>query len=231
MAAYGDDYEGVVKRTRTSLGAVASVRYAESDDYSSSDDGSVDEDEARPSEVEDNESSEESDVEVEVTKVVRGRGRSSTRGSNSRGRGGRGGVQRKGKAATGSAAGSSDNNSSSSSSKFSKAQQAAKRKAASAKTRKPPHLTDAQWELIEMLCELLKPFAAVQKALEGEKYITSSWLPYHIAKLREHLQSKALSGDDAVSTAATEMLTDFDERWGEWPRSVLLCAALDPRTK
>ena len=51
------------------------------------------------------------------------------------------------------------------------------------------------------------------------------------SKLREHLQSCALTGDDRVSKAATEMLTDFDERWGEWPRSVMLCAALDPRTK
>ena len=182
LAAYGADYEGVVKRTRTSLGAVAAIYYAESDCYSSSDDGSVDEDEPRSSEVEDNCSGEESDVEV--THVVRGRGRASTRGVSSRGRGGRGGGQGKSTAkaaSTSTAAGSSESSSSGSSNKSSKAQQAAKRKCASARAKKPAHLTDAQWDLIEMLCELLKPFAAVQKALEGEKYITSSWLPYHIA--------------------------------------------------
>jgi hAT family C-terminal dimerisation region len=234
LAAYGADYEGVVKRTRTSLGAVKVIQYAESDGYSSSDDGSVDYGEPRASEVED--SGSDSDDEVEVTQVVRGRGRSSTQGSGSKSSSskGKGTSTGKGKTKAASASetvGGKVNYSSGSGSNSSKAQQSAKRKSAAAKARKPPHLTAAQWELFETLSKLLEPFAAVQRALEGEQYITSIWLPYHIAKLREHLESCAAGIDAAVSKAASEMLVDFIERWGEWPKAVLLCAALDPRTK
>lgn len=109
-------------------------------------------------------------------------------------------------------------------------------------------LTDDEWDLLELLLELLRPFHKTQTFLEGDKYVTRSWLPMHIHTLRKHLHEHASSSSSsdledadadiaetlpsALSAAAQLLLEDFDARWpAEWSLSTCLTVALDPRTK
>jgi hAT family C-terminal dimerisation region len=96
-----------------------------------------------------------------------------------------------------------------------------------------PKLTDAQWDSLELLCDLLEPIYEAQTALEGEKYITRSMLPYYITKIRDEWTSTTLCDNDALAGAATRLLDDFNERWpaNEWPMATQMAVALDPRTK
>ena len=110
-------------------------------------------------------------------------------------------------------------------------------------------LTDDEWALLELLLELLRPFHKTQTFLEGDKYVTRSWLPMHIHTLRKHLQEHASSSSSssdsedadadiaetlpsALSAAAQLLLEDLDARWpAEWSLSTCLTVAMDPRTK
>lgn len=96
-----------------------------------------------------------------------------------------------------------------------------------------PKLTDAQWDSLELLRDLLEPIYEAQTALEGEKYITRSMLPYYITKIRDEWSSTTLCDNDALAGAATRLLDDFNERWpaDEWPMATQTAVALDPRTK
>lgn len=114
-------------------------------------------------------------------------------------------------------------------------------------------LSDRQWSVIHQLVAILTPFQRMQRMLEGEKYVTISLLPYHVHKMRVDLvEVIATDIDPTITALATEMLTDFNTRWGTGvegtvfslnlhrvannrqqglPRATLLAAALDPRTK
>jgi hypothetical protein len=93
-------------------------------------------------------------------------------------------------------------------------------------------LSDSQWKTLELLQAMLKPLYDAQTQLEGEKYVTSSLVPFHIIRIRSQLQKSEESDDAAIKEVATLLLKDFDERWaGSWPRATLMCVALDPRTK
>ncbi len=96
-------------------------------------------------------------------------------------------------------------------------------------------LTDEQWDILAEVEKLLRPFMQVQKALEGEKYVTLSLVPFLLASLRANLQAVA-APESAVKKIATAMLTQFDQRFGDGrvetlPVKMVLAAALDPRTK
>lgn len=97
----------------------------------------------------------------------------------------------------------------------------------------------------------------IQRILEGQKYVTISFVPYLISVVRIQLQDKAVNArSEAVRTLAVDMLehrvkglntywgsgeedTPFDEnenvgrgnRQKGFPRNTLLAAALDPRSK
>jgi hypothetical protein len=92
-------------------------------------------------------------------------------------------------------------------------------------------LTTEEWNLLKLVRDLLQPFHEAQKALEGEQYITRSWLPYYINDISKHLQEFIDQNEGDLSTAATALLADLTERWQEWPRATRIAVALDPRTK
>lgn len=93
-------------------------------------------------------------------------------------------------------------------------------------------LSDADWEVLEDLKALLKPIAEVQRFMQGQKMITLSEVPFHAHNLRKHLTAMADEPASRIKDTAQLMLEDFNARWtGDWPRAVLIAAALDPRTK
>ena len=96
-------------------------------------------------------------------------------------------------------------------------------------------LTEAQWTILAMLEKVLRPFMQVQKALEGDKYVSLSLVPYLLSTLRANLQAVA-TPESAVKQIAIQMLTEFNQRFGSGevetlPVKMVLAAALDPRTK
>ena len=119
----------------------------------------------------------------------------------------------------------------------------------------PAHamLTDEQWKVVKSVSDLLKPFMEMQKVLEGEQYVTISFMPYCIHTLRQSLDDTITANAHAGTVhLAKVMLTDFNRRWGTGaegtvfgenaertfrnrqkglPKKVMLAAALDPRTK
>lgn len=238
--------------TRLSSGALARKDLAEKehlsseDDYSSSDDGSVDigfpspepEPEAEVIDVDEaseHSGSSEADDSSSDGAAAAGKGKakpkrassagtsssSSSRGS-SRGRGrgrglgrGRGRGRADGKSASAAAAPQQTK------------QTGSKRK----HDKHMAQLQDNDWDTLQLLHDILKPFYDAQTLLEGELYVTSSWVPFHVKKIRQQLVEGASCGDDRIEAVATLLLRDFNVRWGAWPRSTLISVALDPRTK
>jgi hAT family C-terminal dimerisation region len=231
------------QRTRIRSGALALLRPGaladadtSTDEYSSSDDGSVDI--GGPSSVPDSaadleivESGESGDgssdsesaqaearSSANTSAAARGRG-SGTGRSMGRGRGrGRGRDE-------GRAIGNSSERGAAVTQR--KQQRGSKRK----RDKHMRQLTDEQWDTLQLLQDMLKPFHEAQTLLEGEKYVTSSWVPFHIKSIRQQLSAAVECSDDSIKALAKLLLEDFNERWTEWPRAVYICAALDPRTK
>jgi hypothetical protein len=98
--------------------------------------------------------------------------------------------------------------------------------------------TSSEWEALEQLSLLLKPFKATQQALEANQYVTSSLVLFLVACLEEHLSTFCLSLDDSsegeeddpstvevlresIVDCASLMLDDLRARWGDvsrpWP--------------
>ena len=103
-----------------------------------------------------------------------------------------------------------------------------------------------------MLVTVLQPFQAAQQLLEGEKYITNSFVVHMVATLRTGLQAVVATAVPLVAQLAQRMLDDFNVRWGTGidgsvvhannargplnrqvgiPVFTIYGAALDPRTK
>ena len=240
--------------TRLSSGALARKDLAEKeylsseDDYSSSDDGSVDigfpspepEPEAEVIDVDEaseHSGSSEADDSSSDGAAAAGKGKakakrassagtsssSSSRGS-SRGRGRRSGSGR----GRGRGRGRADSKS------VSAAAAPQLTKQIGSKRKHDKHmaqLQDNDWDTLQLLHDILKPFYDAQTLLEGELYVTSSWVPFHVKKIRQQLVEGASCGDQRIEAVATLLLRDFNVRWGAWPRSTLISVALDPRTK
>jgi hypothetical protein len=94
-----------------------------------------------------------------------------------------------------------------------------------------PQLSQVQWAGLFLLKDCLLPFHSAQTALEGEKYATAGLVPLWIDQLRKHLITNTESEDTDLAEAAQRLLEDLDARWHTWPRSTLIAAALDFRTK
>ena len=63
------------------------------------------------------------------------------------------------------------------------------------------NLLAEQWDLVDDLLVLLKPFMKAQEWLEGDKYITASHVIPEVAKLRAHLE-KLKREDTAIQNTA-----------------------------
>lgn len=118
-------------------------------------------------------------------------------------------------------------------------------------------LSDTNWAVLKEIVDVLLPFKQAQKTLAGEKYVTISWLPLTLEKLRKNMReavaksaSEADPVEDQIFSLSGVLLTDLNERWGEETRfnggvikrgrmnrqvgmhpTVLLATALDPRFK
>jgi len=76
-------------------------------------------------------------------------------------------------------------------------------------------LTPADWANLHDIMEVLKPFKEAQKLLEGDKYVTASW----VAQAVHHIRVKLTKLGDpempesASRTLAASLLVDFNVRW------------------
>ena len=119
------------------------------------------------------------------------------------------------------------------------------------------NLAGSEWSMLEDIEELLEPFMLIQQFLEGQKYVTLPFAPYLITVVRQKLEDKCENArSDVVRTLANEMLNHkikgLNTYWGKgevntlydenevpgrsnrqkgFPRTSLLAAALDPRSK
>lgn len=119
------------------------------------------------------------------------------------------------------------------------------------------NLTDMEWSMLEDIEELLEPFMHIQQLLEGQKYVTVSFVPFLLSVARHGLVLKSENArSEVVKNLARDMLTHkvkgFNTYWGTgdkdtlfdenevagrgnrqkgFPKTMLLAAALDPRCK
>ena len=119
------------------------------------------------------------------------------------------------------------------------------------------NLKATEWAIITEIESMLEPFMVIQRVLEGQKYVTSSLVPFLIYSTRENLRNLAADATlDIVRELATQMLQDpVNGIYGYWgrgepntifeenntlgrgsrqkglPQVTLIAAALDPRTK
>jgi hypothetical protein len=85
---------------------------------------------------------------------------------------------------------------------------------------------------------VLEPLMKAVKALEGESYVTTSWVPWLLSDIQHTLRSalEDAEGDDLLTDAVNRLYIDFKKRFCEYehlsiPKLVQFASALDPRTK
>ena len=78
------------------------------------------------------------------------------------------------------------------------------------------NLTPAQWVIVKDLAALLSPFMVAQKLLEGEAYVTISFIPFIIYTIRKGLQEAITDANSSkhVTNTASRMLAEFNTRFG-----------------
>ena len=78
-------------------------------------------------------------------------------------------------------------------------------------------LSPSEWHTIMKIIDILNPFKTVQKYLEGEKYVTISWIPHMIRnihkKLEEslHLATDPDDQNDSVKYLVERLICDFEK--------------------
>jgi hypothetical protein len=97
---------------------------------------------------------------------------------------------------------------------------------------------DGWWQVIERAVAVLTPLMKAVKVLEGEKYVTVSWVPWILYEMEFALKSELQSavGDSSLYECVSRVYMDFRKRFCnrdmiEVPRLVKFAALLDPRTK
>lgn len=80
-------------------------------------------------------------------------------------------------------------------------------------------LTSLEVNELQILKRILKPFMTVQKAMEGQKYVTNSLVPYVISTIREELkETLANAEDERIEAFVEKLLNDrtkgFNNYWG-----------------
>ena len=73
----------------------------------------------------------------------------------------------------------------------------------------------AQWEALAGIRDVLKPISIVQKLLEGEKYVTASWLPILIHTCRKGLERGCNHQSATVRTMSKMLKDNYKVRWGK----------------
>ena len=75
--------------------------------------------------------------------------------------------------------------------------------------------SDLEWDRIRTILNVLYPFKAAQKLLEGEKYVTSSFVPACIRQCRKSMdQVLQTNNRGEVRSLIQAMINDFEARWG-----------------
>jgi len=121
-------------------------------------------------------------------------------------------------------------------------------------TNKIEDLLPDEWEALEDLQSLLKPFMVVMEVLQGNHFVTSSIVPAIISHIQSNLENAASPGgklNQSVKDCAREMLARFKAQYGDFKRdafneevvrgdfnrqvgihrSLFVACALDPRFK
>ena len=77
-------------------------------------------------------------------------------------------------------------------------------------------LEDMEWKIIQQIISVLKPFKMAQKHLEGEKYVTMSYIPMMINFIENKLQGILAdpTTNNNVKSLVNSMIIDFQIRWG-----------------
>lgn len=74
-------------------------------------------------------------------------------------------------------------------------------------------LDHTDWANLNNLLKILKPFKDAQKLLEGEKYVTASFVAGAVTTIGTKLKAIADDPTSVSADAASSLLTDFEERW------------------
>ena len=60
---------------------------------------------------------------------------------------------------------------------------------------------------------MLEPFEEGMRLLEGEKYVTASWVPFIVKMIWKGIQRGTESDDETVERLSNILLKDFNHRW------------------
>ena len=74
-------------------------------------------------------------------------------------------------------------------------------------------LTELQWKTLAHVVKVLEPFENGMRLLEGEKYVTASWVPFIVEMIRKGIQKGTESDDETVERCSNILLKDFNHRW------------------
>ena len=74
-------------------------------------------------------------------------------------------------------------------------------------------LTELQWKTLAYVVKVLEPFENGIRLLEGEKYVTASWVPFIVEMIRKGIQKGTKSDDETVQRLSNILLKDFNNRW------------------
>ncbi|CAM9643634.1 unnamed protein product, partial [Discosporangium mesarthrocarpum] len=95
------------------------------------------------------------------------------------------------------------------------------------------NIQGADWDNAEEMCKMLGPFAEAVELIEGDKYITLSYIPCLMEGLNVAIldASSSLPEDGAFLHAGDDLFDDHSHRWEELNTPMKEAAMLDPRTK
>ena len=74
-------------------------------------------------------------------------------------------------------------------------------------------LTELQWKTLGHVVKVLEPFEIGMRLLEGEKYVTASWVPFIVEMIRKGILQGTESEDGTVERLSKILLKDFNNRW------------------
>ena len=70
-------------------------------------------------------------------------------------------------------------------------------------------LSDAEWEVVTNLVEVLKPWRDLQLFFEGDEYITSSLVPMYLNKIRKYLNEKSKEFEQKIETNTNSLVDNI----------------------
>ena len=76
----------------------------------------------------------------------------------------------------------------------------------------PELLRALDWDMLEVLLEILQPFATVTEAMEADKYSTVGSVLGMVAYLQKKISAVTIHDNPGIVAAARDMQADFDSR-------------------